>query len=329
MNAAVLEEFGKPLVMVEREKPVAGPGEVLIRVEACGACHSDVHVADGDWESMKRAAKLPLVLGHEVAGVVEANNARVGVPWLGWSCGACEYCMGGRESLCQKQRITGVMTDGGYAQYMVAPITHVIRIPDGLSAVEAAPLFCAGVTVFKAIKSSGLTRGQKVVVFGAGGLGHLAIQIARELGAVVCAVDVSHEKLAMAMECGAHMVLDSSADAPEKALRTWGAEVALVTAASAGAYRSAVRGVKRGGTVMVVGMPAEDLQLPVIPIVGGELRILGSAVGTRQDVRDMLALAARSKIRCHTETQPLERVNEVFGRLRRGEVLGRIVLTPS
>lgn len=328
MNAAILEEYGRPLVMADRPKPAPGPGEVLLRVEACGACHSDVHVADGDWEAMKKAAKLPLVLGHEVAGVIEANNARVGVPWLGWSCGACEYCRGGRESLCQKQKITGVMTDGGYAQYMVAPFTHVIRIPEGLSAVEAAPLVCAGVTAYKAIKSSGLQKGQRVAVFGAGGLGHLAIQIARQLGAIVCAIDVHAGKLEMAKECGAHEVMDASSEAPEKALRAWGAEVAVVTAASVTAYRSAVKGVKRGGTVMVVGMPARDLELPVIPIVGGELRILGSAVGTRQDVRDMLALAARTGIRCHVETQPLEKVNDVFARLRTGDVMGRIVLTP-
>jgi propanol-preferring alcohol dehydrogenase len=328
MNAAILEEFGQPLVLAERPKPVPGPGEVLIRVEACGACHSDVHLADGDWAAMKRAAKLPLILGHEVAGVIESNNTRVGIPWLGWSCGVCEYCRSGRESLCQKQKITGVMTDGGYAQYMTAPISHAIRIPDGLSAAEAAPLFCAGVTAYKAIKSSGLARGQRVAIFGVGGLGHLAIQIAKQLGAVVCAIDVSAEKLAMAKECGADEVMDASSDLPDKALRTWGPEIAVVTAASGTAYRSAVNGVKRGGTIMVVGMPAQDLQLPVIPIVGGELRILGSAVGTRQDVRDLLALAAKTGIRCHVETQPLDHVNEVFGRLRRGDVRGRIVLVP-
>lgn len=328
MHAAILEEYGQPLVVADRPKPTPGPGEVLVRVEACGACHSDVHLADGDWAAMKRAAKLPLILGHEVAGVIESNNARVGIPWLGWSCGGCEYCLHGRESLCQKQRITGVMTDGGYAQYMTAPISHVIRIPDGLSATEAAPLFCAGVTAFKAIKSSGLARGQKVAIFGVGGLGHLAIQIARQMGAVVCAIDVSADKLEMAKECGAHEVIDASSDSPDKALRTWGPEIAVVTAASGSAYRSAVNGVKRGGTIMVVGMPAQDLQLPVIPIVGGELRILGSAVGTRQDVRDLLALAAKTGIRCHVETQPLDQVNAVFERLRRGDVRGRIVLVP-
>jgi len=328
MHAAILEQYGQPLVLADRPKPEPGPGEVLIRVEACGACHSDVHLADGDWDAMKRAAKLPLILGHEVAGVIEANKARVGIPWLGWSCGICDYCRQGRESLCQKQRITGVMTDGGYAQYMTAPISHAIRIPDGLSATEAAPLFCAGVTAFKAIKSSGLARGQRIAIFGVGGLGHLAIQIARQMGAVVCAIDVSAEKLEMARQCGAHEVVDASGEEPEKALRTWGPEIAVVTAASGSAYRSAVKVVKRGGTIMVVGMPAQDLQLPVIPIVGGELRIIGSAVGTRQDVRDMLALAARTGIRCHVETQPLDQVNSVFERLRRGDVQGRIVLTP-
>jgi propanol-preferring alcohol dehydrogenase len=324
MRAAVLEEFGKPLVLGERERPEPGPGETLIRVEACGVCHSDVHLADGDWEALSRAVKLPLIPGHEVAGVEVATGARVGVPWLGWSCGECEYCGGGRETLCLKQRITGVMADGGYAEYMTVAASHAIAIPGGLSAVEAAPLFCAGVTAYKALKSSGLAEGGRVAVFGVGGLGHLAVQIAREMGAVVCGVDVEEPKLALARECGAQEAIPAG---EEKALRKWAPEVAVVTAASVAAYRSALRSLKRGGTLMVVGMPKEDLSLAVVPLVGGEIRVMGSAVGTRADCREMLSLAAERGVRCRVEAHPLEAVNGLFERLRRGGVAGRAVLT--
>lgn len=324
MRAAVLREFQKPLVLEDRARPEPGPGEVLIRVEACGVCHSDVHLADGDWEALSRAAKLPLILGHEVAGVDVATGARVGVPWLGWSCGECGYCTGGRETLCLKQRITGVMMNGGYAEYMTAPASHAIPIPGGLSAVEAAPLFCAGVTAYKALKSGGVKAGVRVAVLGVGGLGHLAVQIGREMGAVVCGVDVDEAKLALARECGAAETMPA---AEEKALRKWGPEVAVVTAGSVAAYRTALRALKRGGTLMVVGMPKEEIPLAVVPLVGGEIRVMGSAVGTRADCREVLELAARGGVRCRVEAHPLEEVNALFERLRRGAVPGRAVLT--
>jgi len=323
MRAAILREFGKALEISDVARPEVREGELLIRVEACGVCHSDVHLADGDWEALSRAAKLPLILGHEVAGVDVASGARVGVPWLRWSCGVCEYCLGGRETLCLKQRITGVMADGGYAEYMAAPASHAIAIPDGLSAVEAAPLFCAGVTAYKALKSSGLRAGQRVAVFGIGGLGHLAVQIAKKMGAAVLGVDLDEGKLAFAKECGAEEAMPA---AEEKASRKWAPDVAVVTTASVAAYRTALRALKRGGTLMVVGMPKEDIALSVVPLVGGEIRVIGSAVGTREDCREMLALAAESGVRCRTETHRLEDVNDLFERLRGGGILGRAVL---
>ena len=207
MRAAVLHDFKQPLTFEDIERPQPDADEVLIQVEACGVCHSDVHVADGDWPQFAKIVKRPLILGHEIAGRVAEKGAnvrnleigdRVGVPWVYWTCGECEFCKEGNENLCSKQKITGVTVDGGYAEYFKAPASHALKIPDGLSPAEAAPLFCAGVTVYRALKQSGISRGQRLAVFGLGGLGHLAVQIGREFGAEVTAVDISDEKLARA-----------------------------------------------------------------------------------------------------------------------------------
>src|SRR5579863_6213754 len=189
MKAAVLHEFKTPLAFEEVARPVAGADEVLIEVEVCGVCHSDLHVADGDWSQLAGIVKKPLVLGHEVVGtIVEAGSAvhgvkvgdRVGVPWIHWTCGKCEFCREGNENLCVRQQITGVTVDGGYAEFVKAPASHVARIPDNLASEQAAPLLCAGVTVYRALRKSGMSTGQRLAVFGIGGLGHLAVQIGRE-----------------------------------------------------------------------------------------------------------------------------------------------------
>src|SRR5271155_1229631 len=189
MKAAVLHEFKTPLSLEDVARPEVGADEVLIEVEACGVCHSDLHVADGDWKQIAGIVKKPLILGHEIAGrVVETGGEvrdlrigdRVGVPWVHWTCGKCEFCREGFENLCVKQQITGVTVDGGYAEFVKAPATHVARIPDNLSASQAAPLLCAGVTVYRALRQSCLTKGQRLAVFGVGGLGHLAVQIGCE-----------------------------------------------------------------------------------------------------------------------------------------------------
>jgi propanol-preferring alcohol dehydrogenase len=332
MRAAVLREFRNPLEMEERAAPAPGPGEIQIRVHACGLCHSDVHLADADWDSLVRAMRLPLILGHEVAGAVEAAGPgvagwragdRAGVPWLNWSCGVCAYCLGGDENLCLKQKITGVTVDGGFAEIMTAPASHAIRIPEGVALDEAAPLFCAGLTAYRALRRSGLAAGQRVAVFGAGGLGHMAIQIARAWNADVCAVDSSEERLAHARKLGAGHTLHSSED--PKSLR---ADVAVVTTAAPQAYPAAARSLRRGGTLMVAGMPAGPLQFPVVPVVGGELRILGSAVGTRQDMRELLEMAARGQVKCQIQSRPLDQINESIADLRSGRVTGRLVLKP-
>jgi len=336
MKAAVLREFKKPLTIEEIARPKPGAADVLVEVEACGVCHSDVHIADGDWSQFAGIVKRPLVLGHEIAGRVVEKGAeagdlhtgdRVGVPWIYWTCGDCEFCKEGNENLCVKQLITGVTVDGGYAEFVKAPASHVVRIPDALSPVEAAPLFCAGVTVYRALKQAGISRGERVGVFGVGGLGHIALQIAREWGAEVTAIDVSDEKLALARSLGALATVHAaSADAAKELRNKGGFHVALVASASTAAYEMAFSCVRPTGTLLVVGLPAENICFPAILMAARETRVRASAVGTRQDVRDVLALAAAGKIRCHATTRPLDEANLVFEELRRGRVSGRTVL---
>jgi propanol-preferring alcohol dehydrogenase len=337
MKAAILHDFKRPLSIEEVERPHPEADEVLIQVEACGACHSDLHVADGDWTQLAGIVKRPLILGHEIAGrVVEKGPAvhdlqigdRVGVPWIHWSCGECEFCREGNENLCSRQKITGVTVDGGYAEFVKAPASHALKIPDGLSALEAAPLFCAGVTVYRALKSAGIVAGQRLAIFGIGGLGHLAVQIGRAFGAEVIAIDISEEKLELARTFGAASAFAATSDVVKQLRRKGGVHVALVTSAAKAAYDMAFSCLRPTGTLLVVGLPAENICFPPILMAGGEVRIRASAVGTRQDIREVLAMAAAGKIRCHVVKRPLAEANEALDLLRKGEVSGRIVLTP-
>jgi len=339
MKAAVLHDFKKRLSIEEIERPQPGADEVLIRVEACGVCHSDLHVAEGDWTQLAGVVKKPLILGHEIAGcVVEKGSGvndlqvgdRVGVPWIYWSCGVCEFCREGNENLCSRQKITGVTVDGGYAEFVKAPATHALKIPDGLSAHEAAPLFCAGLTVYRALKGARISSGQRLAVFGVGGLGHLAVQFGRALGAEVTAVDIVEEKLELARSLGAsHTLNAAAADVVKELRRQGGVHVALVTSAAKSAYDTAFHCVRPTGTLLVVGLPAENICFPPILMAAGEVRIQASAVGTRQDLREVLAAAAEGKVRCQVAARPLAQANEALDQLRKGEVSGRIVLTPG
>ncbi len=336
MKAAVLHEFKEPLVFKEVPRPQLEPSDVLIKVEACGVCHSDLHVADGDWSQLTAITKRPLILGHEIAGrVVEKGGDvrdlrigdRVGVPWVYWTCGQCEFCREGNENLCPKQKITGVTIDGGYAEFVKAPASHALKIPEGLSSVEAAPLFCAGVTVFRALKQGKVSPGQRLAVFGVGGLGHLAVQIGRGLGAEVTAIDISDEKLGLAKSLGASTVLNAASTNVVKELRgKGGVHVALVASASRAAYDMALYCVRPTGTLLVVGLPAENICFAPIVMAAAEVRIQARAVGTRQDLREVLALAAAGKIHCRVGTRPLSEANQALDLLRRGKVSGRIVL---
>jgi alcohol dehydrogenase, propanol-preferring len=336
MKAAVLRAFKSPLTLEEVPRPQPGADEVLIEVEVCGVCHSDLHVADGDWTQLAGIVKRPLILGHEIVGrVVELGSAvesvrlgdRVGVPWVHWTCGQCEFCREGNENLCVKQRITGVTVDGGYAEFAKAPASHVVKIPDALSSEQAAPLLCAGVTVHRALKQARLRAGQRLAVFGIGGLGHLAVQIGKAAGAEVTAIDVAEEKLALAKSLDADRALNASTTDVVKQLRiSGGVHIALVTSGAKSAYDMAFYCVRPTGTLLVVGLPAREISFPPILMAAAEIQIKASAVGTREDLREVLAMGAAGTVHCQLSTRPLAEVGEVLGELSRGEISGRVVL---
>jgi alcohol dehydrogenase, propanol-preferring len=337
MKAAVLRQFKSPLVIEDVPRPLVEMNEVLIQVEACGVCHSDVHVADGDWPQFASITKMPLIPGHEIAGkVIEKGSGvreiqigdRVGMPWIYWTCGECESCREGNENLCAKQKITGVTVDGGFAEYVKAPASHTTKIPGGLPAAEAAPLFCAGVTVYRALKQAQISAGQRLAIFGIGGLGHLAVQIGREMGAEVIAIDTADEKLRLAQSLGAVNGLNAASTNVPKELRAkGGVHVALVTSAAKAAYDTAFACVRPTGKLLAVGLPPENVCFPAIMMAAKEIRIQASAVGTRQDLRDVLALASKGKIRCHVTTRPLGEVNLSLNQLREGKISGRVALS--
>ncbi len=338
MKAAVLHELGHPLAIEEIPTPEPGLGEVLIKVAACGVCHSDLHLAAGEWDLLKPITKLPLVLGHEVAGTITELGEgvsdfkigdRVGVPWLHDTCGECEFCRIGRETLCLKQQVTGCTVDGGFAEFVRAKASHTARLPDDLSFEEAAPLLCAGLTAHHALKSSDLQSGQKIAIFGVGGLGHLAIQLAKAKGAEVIAVDVADDKLELARECGADHTVNASATQAYKEVKKisgGGAHVVMVTSGSRAAYETALRSLRRGGTLAVVGMSPEPISVSTVALVSGEYQIVASAVGTRRDLSEVLQMASEGKVRCRIETREFSEVWNVLNEMREGKLVGRVVL---
>jgi propanol-preferring alcohol dehydrogenase len=337
MKAAVLHEVKQPLAIERTADPVPAEGEVLVQVEACGVCHSDLHIADGDWPQFAPILKKPLILGHEVVGRVVDKGAsvtsfktgdRVGLPWIYWTCGECEPCREGNENLCVRQSITGVSVDGGFAELLRAPATHVLRVPEQLSANEAAPLFCAGVTVYRALKQAEILPGRRLAVFGIGGLGHIAVQIGRELGADVIAIDVSEEKLDSAKSLGASAVINAATTDPGKYLRKQaGVHVALVASGSTAAYEAAFQSLRPSGMLLVVGLPAGNICFSPLMMASKEVRIRASAVGTRKDVSEVLALAQAGKIRCTVSNRELDQANAALQQLRTGNVTGRLVLS--
>ena len=327
------------------EFPRPGPqaDEVLVRVEACGVCHSDLHMANGDWPDVAARMKLPAILGHEVVGrVVElgaeasgvAVGERIGVGWLYSTCGKCEMCLAGAENVCHERQITSLAAPGGFAEFIRVKASHAIAIPEPLSSAEAAPLFCAGLTVYHALRNVGLQAGQpfgflgkRVAIFGIGGLGHLAVQLARNAGAEVVAVDVSDAKLELAGACGAAERVNASAKDAAKQIRAGGEpHVAMVTSTAKQSYDLALRVLRRRGTLAVVGLPKEDVAFNADNFVVKEHRIVGSAVGTRAEMRELLDLAAAGKVRCLVETHPLEAINEIFERMQRGTITARAVV---
>lgn len=334
MKAAVVHRFGEPPRIEEVPIPVPGPGQVLVNVRASGVCHTDLHAADGDWPVKP---KLPFIPGHEGAGEVAAVGSgvtgvkegdRVGVPWLHSACGTCEYCLAGWETLCPRQQNTGYSVDGGYAEYVLAPAAFVGHLPKTIGFAEAAPILCAGVTTYKGLKETEARPGQWVVISGVGGLGHVAIQYARAMGLHVAAVDVDASKLQLACHLGAELIVNAKTEDPAVTIQheIGGAHAALVTAVSPPAFRQAIGTLRSGGTCVLVGLPPGDFPAPIVDIVLKRLTVRGSIVGTRLDLNEALQFAAEGQVRATIERQPLEAVGEVFDRLRRGDVTGRVVL---
>jgi alcohol dehydrogenase, propanol-preferring len=334
MKAAVVTSFSAPLEILDREIPEPSAGQVLVRLETCGLCHTDIHAAGGDWPAKPT---LPIVPGHEGVGIVEALGAgvtnrtvgeRVAIAWLGSACGDCRYCIDGRETLCDKQQNSGYSVDGAFAEYAVANASYVVPVPDGISSVDAAPLSCAGVTTYKALKVAKVTPTETVGIFGIGGLGHLAVQYARIMGGTVVAIDIADDKLDLARELGAEHTVNAATSDPVRAITDLGGlDVALVLAASAKVFAQAFASLRRGGRLVCVAMPADGatMDIPIFETVIKGISIIGSIVGTRQDLAEVFALHAAGKTRVIAETRNIEQVNEAIAEVLAGRVPARLV----
>jgi alcohol dehydrogenase, propanol-preferring len=333
MKAAVVRAFGEPLVIEERTDPRPGPGEVRVRVEASGLCHTDIHAARGDWP-VKPVP--PFVPGHEGVGLVEelgegvthlAVGDRVAVPWLGRACGRCEHCLSGWETLCEQQINTGYGCDGGYAGKMLARADYAQPVPEGVSPFDAAPLTCAGVTTYKALKVAQVRPAQLVAISGIGGLGHLAVQYAKIAGATVAAIDVTDDKLALAAQLGADIVIDARKEDVGAVLKQHGgAHAAIALAVNEAAFAAVNTGLRRGGKLVMVALPAHGtIEIPIFDTVLNGTSVIGSIVGTRQDLAEVFQLHAAGRTRVIYETRPLESVNESIDEVLRGQIAARIV----
>ncbi|HEY3563272.1 MAG TPA: alcohol dehydrogenase AdhP [Amycolatopsis sp.] len=334
MKAAVVTDFSSLLELREVPIPEPGPQQILVRLETCGICHTDIHAAHGDW-LVKPA--LPLIPGHEGVGIVERVGAgvpetrvgqRVALPWLGSACGECGFCVSGWETLCEAQLNTGYSIDGGYAEYAVADARYAVPVPDGVAPLEASPLTCAGVTTYKAVKVGNVRPADRVAIFGVGGLGHLAIQYARIAGGFVTAVDIEPGKLDLARELGADHVVDASAGDPAEAIQAeGGADVAIVLATAPSAFEQALRSLRRGGRLVCVGIPAGGiLPVPIFEAVIKGISVIGSIVGTRKDLAEVFALHAAGRTTVKAETRKLEDINEAFEEVLANRVPARLVI---
>jgi propanol-preferring alcohol dehydrogenase len=305
-------------------------------MQGCGVCHSDLHLVDGDWADW--GTPLPIIPGHEVTGVVERAGDqvsslkagdRVGVPWMQYACGQCPACRSGAEMLCAAQKSTGITVHGGYAERVKAPAAFTHRIPDGLDLVDAAPLLCAGITVFSPLSNAGNLAGKTVAIAGIGGLGHLGVRMASAMGAHVVAITRGEGKKEMAHELGAHDVIDSGKEkAGNQLARMGGADLVLLTGISASLFEEVISGLAPNGTLVVLAAIAEAAKIIPAALLTGQKRIMGSVVGTRGDMDAMLLFAADHGIVATVERHPLAKVNEVLDRLRMGKVRLRAVLTP-
>lgn len=334
MKAAVVTAFGKPLEFREVEVPTPGAGQVLVKIAASGVCHTDLHAAQGDWPVKPNP---PFIPGHEGVGHVVAVGAgvthvkegdRVGVPWLYSTCGHCEHCLGGWETLCESQQNTGYSVNGGFAEYTLADAGYVGRLPDNVGFVEIAPILCAGVTVYKGLKMTDTKPGNWVVISGIGGLGHMAVQYARAMGLNVAAVDVDDKKLDLARRLGAEVTVNAREQDPAAYLKKeiGGAHGALVTAVSPKAFEQAIGMTRRGGTIALNGLPPGDFPLSIFDMVLNGTTVRGSIVGTRLDLQEALDFAGEGKVKATVSAEPLENINDIFARMHEGGIEGRVVI---
>jgi propanol-preferring alcohol dehydrogenase len=335
MKAAVVKHFGQPLELEEWDVPTPDPGQILIKTEACGVCHTDVHAANGDWPLKPT---LPFIPGHEGIGRVVALGSgvtavkegdRVGVPWLYSACGHCEYCLSAWETVCPEAQFGGYSKNGGFAEYMLGDPNYVAHIPAGLKSTEAAPIICAGITTYKGIKETGAKPGQWIAISGIGGLGHLAIQYAKVMGLHICAIDIDDGKLAHARNLGADFVINARNGDAVAALKKetgGGAHGVVITAPSLGAFKQGVGMTRKHGTCVLIGLPPGEFPTPLFDVVSNCITIRGSFVGNRQDMAEALAFAADGKVKADIELQPLSAINQVLERLQHGDVASRVVI---
>ncbi|MBB4360440.1 propanol-preferring alcohol dehydrogenase [Bradyrhizobium sp. CIR18] len=335
MKAAIVKQFGKPLVIEDVPVPQPGPGEILVKVKACGVCHTDLHAASGDWP-VKPVP--PFIPGHEAAGTVAAlgpgvKNLKVGdavgVAWLHDACMSCEYCETGWETLCEHQHNTGYSVNGGFAEYVIASAAFAAKLPATVDFAAIAPILCAGVTTYKGLKETEARPGEWVVISGVGGLGHVAIQYAKAMGLKVVAVDIAEDKLELARETGADLAVNALASgAVDQVLASTGggAHGVLVTAVSTAAFAQALKMVRRKGTVSLVGLPPGEFPTPIFDVVLKRITVRGSIVGTRRDLDEAVAFAADGKVKAEVTKVPLAQINDVFERMKAGKIDGRMVL---
>jgi D-arabinose 1-dehydrogenase-like Zn-dependent alcohol dehydrogenase len=333
MRAVQVSEPGGAFELVEREIPEPAGGQARVRVQACGVCHSDSYAKDGGFPGVS----FPIVPGHEIAGTVDALGhgvkgwevgQRVGVGWFGGNCGYCESCRRGDLIACANMGIPGVTFDGGYADYVVVPAAAMAAIPDEIAAEDAAPLLCAGITTYNALRNSGARGGDLVVILGLGGLGHLGVQFAAKLGFDTVAIARGREKEELALSLGAHHYIDSTSQDPAAELmRLGGAKVILATVTNAPAMTAVVGGLGVRGKLLVVGASMEPLEIPPAMLIGGNKTIQGHASGTARDSEDTLAFSVLSGVRPKIETLPLERAEEAYERMMSGDARFRMVIT--
>jgi len=334
MQAAVVREFGQPLSVQEVEIPEVAEDKVLVKVVACGVCHTDLHAADGDWPVKP---SLPFIPGHEGVGYVTKlgrrvrhvkEGDRVGVPWLHTACGYCEYCITGWETLCDRQQTTGYSVNGSYAEYVLADPDYVGKLPDNLEFAPAAPVLCAGVTVYKGLKVLDCKPGDWVAVSGIGGLGHMAVQYAKAMGFQVIAIDVADDKLSLASRLGADMTINAATQDAVAQIQSSirGAQGVLVTAASRAAFDQGLGMLHKRGTMSLVGLPPGTFELPIFDVVLNAKTVRGSIVGTRKDLQESLAFAGAGKVKSHFSTDRLDNVNQILGAMKAGRIDGRVVL---